>query len=54
MEFRDDSPEPDFPYTVFDAREGFVIDRTDTYRTAAEAYGLDSDYPDTVVILRTA
>ena len=54
VEFIDRFPDHDFPWTVFDAKEGFVIDRACCYKSASDGYGLMSAFPDMVVILRTA
>lgn len=54
MEYADPCPEADWPWTIFNAKEGFVIDRAVTQKAAYEGYGPESDFPDTVVILRTA
>lgn len=38
IRFEDSSPDPEFPYTIFDPDTGEVWDRADHYRLACEAY----------------
>jgi hypothetical protein len=54
MEFIDTKPEANWPYTIFDALDGVVVDHACCYNSAAEGYGLTSNFGRMVVILRTA